>query len=320
MNQCRICHVEGKLESLEVREMMFGTRQPFGYDFCKNCGSLQCREILVDLSPHYPANYYAHSLPEVTWRERLRRPLVTLFNALVLFTPEFAFRLLSSVPIIGFWVETHPLRALRNVKLNKASRIVDVGGGSGLMVRRLRALGFRNLTCVDPYLQFSVERDGVRFIKATLGELTEKFDVVMYHHALEHVVDLDIELQAAQRSLALGGVLVVRMPTLPNSAYDTYGCHWIQIDAPRHIHIPSRQGLKLAAARCRLEVVATGDDSTEFQFWGSEAYAADLPLNESRHRVSWRERRRFTSLARAANARGRGDQAWFILHSMDMAS
>ncbi len=299
--------------------MMFGSREVFEYEFCNDCGSLQLGEIPEDLSKHYPAGYYAHALPEADWRERLKRPLAALRIALVLFTPEVFFRLLCSLPIVGFFMETHPLRALRSVTLDRRSRIVDVGGGRGVMLRGLRALGFRNLTCVDPYLRFSGQRDGIRFISCTLGDLTETFDVVMYHHALEHVVDLEAELKAARRSLAPGGAVIIRMPTLPNSAYDTYGGNWIQIDAPRHIHILSREGMKVAAQRCRLEVVATGDDSTEFQFWGSQEYAADVPYNESRfttggrHKVPWRIRRGLVRRARAANAQGRGDEAWFIL-------
>lgn len=317
--RCRICGAEGKLEPLHVREMMFGTREAFRYHFCENCGSLQLADIPDDLSPYYPDEYEAHVVRRSTWGRRLRRPLAALRIALVLFTPEVFFRLLCSLPIVGFFMETHPLRALRSVTLGRRSRIVDVGGGKGVMLRGLRALGFRNLTCVDPYLRFSGQRDGIRFMSCTLGDLTESFDVIMYHHALEHVVDLEAELKAARRSLAPGGAVIIRMPTLPNSAYDAYGANWIQIDAPRHIHILSREGMKVAAQRCRLEVVATGDDSTEFQFWGSQEYAADVPLNESRfttggrHKVPWRIRRGLVRRARAANAQGRGDEAWFIL-------
>ena len=115
--------------------------------------------------------------------------------------------------------------------------------GAGPCCAVWAAIGFKNLTCIDPYLEGSTSRDGVRFIKATLAEVSETFDVIMYHHALEHVTDLDAELTVARTRLAQGGFLVIRLPTLPNTAFEAYRNHWVQIDAPRHIHIPSRDGV-----------------------------------------------------------------------------
>ena len=148
--------------------------------------------------------------------------------------------------------------------------------------------------------------------------MRETFDVIMYHHALEHVTDLEAELATARRCVAPAGFLVLRLPTLPNAAFDAYRNHWVQIDAPRHIHIPSRDGLRQVASRCQLALVVSGDDSTEFQFWGSEEYARDVALAESKlaggggHKLPWAERRRQRQRAQSANARGRGDQAWFV--------
>jgi SAM-dependent methyltransferase len=193
-----------------------------------------------------------------------------------------------------------------------------VEGGSGALLRGLAAIGFKNLTCIDLYLEGSTSRDGVRFIKATLAEVSETFDVIMYHYALEHVTDLDAELTMARTLLAQDGFLVVRLPTLPNTAFDAHRNHWVQIDAPRHIHIPSRDGLRKAASRSQLELIASGDDSTAFQFWGSEEYARDVALSESKlarggwGKQPWRERRRLIRRARAANEGGIGDQAWFV--------
>jgi SAM-dependent methyltransferase len=316
---CRVCLAAGRLKRFEVLEMMFGTREAFTYELCNTCGSVQIVDVPIDLSRHYPPDYYAHSTAETGWRQRLKKPLVTLRNALLLRAPEPAFKLLSTMPGVGYRMRTHPFRSLRIVRLQRNSRLVDVGGGSGLLLGALSDLGFGELTCIDPYVSSPKNGGDIRFIRSYLADVKETFDLIMYHHSLEHVVDLDGELAAIRASLTPDGFAVVRMPTLPNVAFDTYGPNWVQLDAPRHIHIPSRKGFSITAGRCGLHLIATGDDSTEFQFWGSEEYARGVALTDSRfvrngtRAFSRRKLRELRKRARAANAEGRGDQAWFIL-------
>jgi SAM-dependent methyltransferase len=306
--------------------MMYGTREVFTYELCNTCGSVEIAEIPSDLSRYYPPDYYAHSIAKTGWRQRLKKPAVTLRNALLLGAPEPAFRLLSTVPGVGYRMRTHPFRSLRITKLHRSSRIVDVGGGSGLLLSALSDLGYRRLTCIDPFVSSPRSGGDIRFIRSCLADVKETFDLIMYHHSLEHVVDLDRELVAIRASLTADGFAVVRMPTLPNVAFDSYGPNWVQLDAPRHIHIPSRKGFSIAAERCGLHLIATGDDSTEFQFWGSEEYARGVALTESRfvrdgrRAFSRTQLRRLRHRARAANVEGRGDQAWFVLRAYENQS
>jgi hypothetical protein len=95
-------------------------------------------------------------------------------------------------------------------------------------------------------------------------------------------------------------------------AWDRYGTAWVQIDAPRHLFVFSREGLPIMARRAGLELEAVRDDSTEVQFLGSELYQAGHPLHEFSRRFGWARRRRLRREARALNALGRGDQAGFV--------
>lgn len=324
MHGCRVCGAPGPLDSLVVREMMFGTREAFVYESCGACASLQIQAVPKDLSPYYPAHYPAHAPASRAGRAQLRRFFGALRDATIFFAPGPLLRLAQSLPGRGDAVRTHPLAPLRGRLRSRKARIADVGGGSGWLLVALRHLGFTDLTCIDPYLRPGVGEAGVRFLAQRIADIDETFDVIMYHHALEHVVDLDAELRAVARHLAAGGAALVRAPLLPNAAFETYGAYWAQIDAPRHIHVPSRSGLEMAAARHRLEIVARGDDSTAFQFWASEGYARGIPLLEQTVSgrptiISRKHLDVFTERARHLNVAGRGDQGWFVFRRISRA-
>jgi SAM-dependent methyltransferase len=238
----------------------------------------------------------------------------------VLRAPAPIYRMLRALPAIGPRTRVHklaPLRARLGRPGARSARIADVGGGAGELLATLRRLGFTDLTCVDPFLPSPGERGGVRFVRARLSEVDARFDVIMYHHSMEHVTDLRAELDAVADALAPGGVALLRLPLLPNVAFERYGADWIQIDAPRHIHVPSREGLARAVARSGLRVLASGDDSTMFQFWGSELYRRGVSWSHGAPRFREyfppRDLREFARLAEEANARGMGDQGWVLL-------
>ncbi len=317
---CRICQEGPAGDRLIVPEAMFGAGEQFPYVRCGRCGSLQLETVPTNLARYYPTDYYAHqvSMPAGP-PARLRRLVMALRNIALVRGGRRSLSLLGILPVLGPATRVHPLAPLRLVRLGRASRIADVGGGSGYVLGGLRDIGFRELTCIDPFIAEEGRREGIRFVRCRLADVTETFDLVMYHHALEHVPDLDAELAAASARLSGEGRLLVRLPVLPNAAFDRFGRHWIQLDAPRHVHVPSRSGLRRAAARHGLRVLASGDDSTAFQFWGSELAARGVPLTRARD-AGFLERtfgsaalRGFARDAAALNRAGRGDQGWLLL-------
>jgi SAM-dependent methyltransferase len=318
---CRICLAKQPNAELVVRERMFGMREEFRYQQCTACGSLQIAKIPADLARYYPPQYYAYnqeSHSPKSLRRRIRRRLGVVRNRALVFGSAKVVTLLNHMPILGVANRVHPLAAFRLLSLSRDARIADVGGGSGQLLRGLRDVGFQNLTCVDPYYTQSGQSENVRFLRRSLIEVPERFDLIMYHHSLEHVPDLNAELSAVRDRLTETGHALVRLPLLPNDAFDRYREFWVQIDAPRHLHVPSRKGLRAAAQRNGLRVVAEADDSTSFQWWGSELYSRDIALSEvdalpPRDLFSRAHLTRFSRLADDCNRQGRGDQGWFIL-------
>jgi predicted SAM-dependent methyltransferase len=166
---------------------------------------------------------------------------------------------------------------------NNAS-ILDVGAGNGAFLFALRGIGFGRLLGIDPYIDADLHYAGdVQIRKIGLETLKEEgWDLITLHHALEHMVDQIETLHRCAELLGPNGQILVRVPTVSSEAWKRYGSDWVQLDAPRHLVLHSRKSLVLAARQAGLHVERIVDDSTALQFWGSEQYRRDIPLNDLR--------------------------------------
>jgi len=315
MRFCKVCgHPTAR--TFQVREMMFGYRDRFEYAECGACKSVQIVEDLPSgaLSKYYPAEYYSFKAPPAErfikrWlkreRDRHASGQPNLFGA-----------------ILSRAKPNTPLELLHRHGVRPDHRILDVGCGAGGWLRSLAAAGFSKLTGVDPFVEKDIAYpDGVVVTKADISALEGAFDVITFHHALEHVPEPAATLKAAASRLAPGGLCMVRIPTVSSFAWEEYGTDWVQLDPPRHLCIPTREGVSIMAREAGFSIEAVVDDSDEFQFYGSEQYRRDIPLHDPRSYsvapensvFSPEEIRAFRERALALNARSRGDQAAFLL-------
>lgn len=307
---CRICGGGEELTFYEVREMMFGTREPFRYFQCGACGCLQIAEIPEDLSKYYPDGYYAHAASSVA-RSGVRAALRKTRNRYVFFREGLLGRVLSSLSPYPY---PHVHRWLSRNGLTRDSRILDVGCGSGLFLYDLAVQGYRNLLGADPFIAEDIDHDGlVRVVKAPVHAIEGKFDLVMLHHALEHIPDQIGTLREVARLLAPAGECLIRIPVVSSFAWEHYREHWAQVDAPRHLFLHSIESIRLAGERAGLEVAEVQHDSGAFQFVVSELYRRGLPRSAEREVFSRRDVRRLQRRSEELNREGRGDSAVIYL-------
>lgn len=318
MDRCRLCKNRDGNQHLEVREMLHGTREVFRYLRCSRCLALQIEEIPEDLSRFYPSDYYSYQVqrrsPLRDWLKRqaarqvvtgdswLGALLVRVFEA-----PELLTRVARSG--VGF-----------------DARILEVGSGAGKNLLDLRHMGFTNLTGVDPFIPESLSHpEGVRIHKCEARGMVGEYDLILLNDVFEHLPDPVQMLRDCRALLSDEGVLLLRTPIADCAAWDEYGVDWVQLDAPRHLHIHTRQSIEHLCAPVGLEVGDMLWDSTAFQFWGSEQYRRDIPIRDARSYAEDRDAspfsradiRRFTRHAAELNRAGRGDAACFYLHKCD---
>jgi 2-polyprenyl-3-methyl-5-hydroxy-6-metoxy-1,4-benzoquinol methylase len=311
--------------------MMFGTREEFTYFLCKNCGCLQIAEVPSELSKYYPASYYSfqgdtkpprhRSLPFIrSLLERLRAQYAILGKGHKL--AKFASLFVDLPPEIS---PTGPLIVSCCIQTRNA-KILDVGCGDGSgWLNALQALGFTNLFGVDPFIERDIDDNGIQIIKGQVENVVGQFDLITLHHSLEHIPDQFGTLQAVRSRLAQNGHCLIRVPLVSSLVWDMYGTDWVELDAPRHLYLHSRNSLAALASRVGLELIKTTWDSSAFEFYGSEQYRRDLPLvaensywiNPSRSDFTFREMAEFSELASKANREERGGRGCFIFRRVD---
>lgn len=160
---------------------------------------------------------------------------------------------------------------------------MDIGCGSGSLLLALRRSGFKNLTGLDPYIKSDIVfNNGVRVFKKEISNMEDKYDLIMLHHSFEHMPEPLQVFRNISRLLNKNGYVLIRTPVTSSYAWRHYGVNWVQIDAPRHLFLYSLKSIEILSSAVNLKIKEVIFDSTEFQFWGSEQYVKDIPLQDER--------------------------------------
>ena len=295
---------------LDVPEMMFGLREHFKYARCVYCSSLWCIDPPEDPSRFYDHRYYSMSVTNEPRRAIVARLRAKAYLAL---PPTIARRLAGRR---GFpdWVGW-----FAGLNLRPSSRIADVGSGNGNLLRLLSAFSFQELWGFDPFIPGDRDDGGIHLRATSLDHVPDTFDLVMFNHSLEHVADPVEVLAQARERLRPGGSILARVPIAGSWADREYGVHWVGLDAPRHLAIPSVRGIQVAAERSGLSIRRVFYDSWSLQFWGSQQYRRGIRLRDPRsvfeggNAFSAAELAAFDTRAQELNKRGEGDLAGFVL-------
>ena len=284
-----------------VKEMMFGTGVPFDYMECTECGTISLVDPPADMQPYYADDYYSYYglVSSPLWKNVLKKIRLSLY---------FHFNI--NPPLYGEWLK------LSNARKNH--KIADIGCGNGQLLYEMYACGYQQLEGYDPFIEKDLEiNDSLKLYKKDIFEIPSNadFDLIMMHHAFEHMAKPKEIVQKAYELLKPGGLLLIRIPVADAQVWEEYGVHWVQLDAPRHFFIHTKKSMAIMAEEAGFETEKIVFDSTGFQFWGSELYKAGISLQDGK------DLRMFTSeqidvwenRANELNHQQKGDQACFYL-------
>jgi SAM-dependent methyltransferase len=318
ISTCIVCGSSGAHQRFDAKEMMFGTGEPFSYGECSSCGTLQLLNPPADMGRFYPSDgYYSMNDVDQPLPSRSRRTVQQMRTRLALRAPWLPPERWSygKVPSWARWF--HGL----GVRIH--SSILDVGSGTGALLQQMARQGFRSLHGVDPFIPRTISyASGVIVHRSTLSEIAGQYDLVTFHHSLEHMRDSHQALADARRLLRPGGHVVVRIPIADSWAFRHYGARWTGLDPPRHLFVYTRKAVKTLSDAAGLQVSQVWCDSNEEQFWASEQYCADVPLyggeelstNGGQHSLfDGSQIVRYREMATRLNRNDEGDQAVFIL-------
>ena len=189
-------------------------------------------------------------------------------------TPSLLRRLLNGLEYRLFFEPQYRAQVrcvARNIHAPRGTqpRLLDIGCGRGLRLLSFRAQGFQ---CVgmdfQPEVVAQVEKNlGIPAVCCDMQGLCghfgeESFDVITAFFLIEHVPDVLEVLTTCRRLLKPGGWLVGAVPFLDSVQGSILRSRWINVtEAPRHLSLPTREGMRRVCARAGYDAVVIRPDS-----------------------------------------------------------
>ena len=314
---CKVCNNTKDNILFEVTEMYLGLRENFLYQKCADCGLMQLVNIPGDLSKYYPPDKYYSFKSDVN--KKVKPELLRKIKAeyLLYNKNKISGKLLS----LGYKIPEY-YQWLKKTNVHFEDAILDVGCGNGGLLTSLNKIGFTNLTGIDPFNENDLDYGDIKIYKKTIFETEGKYDLIMLHHAFEHMDEPEKVIKRLYGLLKNGKYLLIRTPVMGSYAWNTYNTNWMSLDAPRHLIIHSVKSMKFLCERSGFRLDDIVFDSTEDSLIGSEQYQKNIPLidydsylkNRKSKLFSEKQIEQFKIIVKEKNKKGEGDQAAFYLY------
>ncbi len=226
----------------DVRDYEYRTvSNAFEYVCCRDCDLiyLSPRPRGEDLGRTYPEDYeqYAEGVEEPSLKravQAVRRRMIVL--------PRMQ-------------------RVLRNVRVDRPIRVLDIGCGNG---HNLAAIGSLLPECelhgvdIGDRQAEHLRRLGIEFHGGAIESLDlprDHFDLVILNHVIEHFFDPVAVMRKVASLLAPEGVLYLETHVAGCIEERIFGRYWIGYDAPRHLTVFSPRTLRKLAETAGLRVM-----------------------------------------------------------------
>lgn len=250
MTTCSICHNKENNKVFLAKEMLQGTRDTFDYIECNSCQCVQLVKPPADMSGYYNNASYGSFEKQST---SLVKGLIRRARN------KYAIRDKGG-PLAKLLFICHPIPIDFRIVGQYAqpeSSILDVGCGWGNYVNDLREIGFKYAEGVDPFIEKDIQHDsGARVRKLFVEEVQKKYDVVLSHHSLEHMLDPLASLLGMKSCIKDDGVLILTVP-VAEELYRMFKENCYLIQAPQHFFLFSLRSIGILVEQAGLKIEKT---------------------------------------------------------------
>jgi SAM-dependent methyltransferase len=139
-------------------------------------------------------------------------------------------------------------------------RLLDVGCATGEFLARARELGWDayGIDLSKSAVQYAREHWHLAVSRNELRDapfLDGSFDAITLWNVFEHLFDPIESVEAMDRLLVPGGIVVMTVPNLDSIDHGLFGRWWSGYDVPRHLHVFSLPALHAVFAKRGFEMV-----------------------------------------------------------------
>lgn len=241
--RCHFCH--GAMASVySIHDRWHGYSGEFLVALCGSCRSSSIQTVPGDVADYYPPEYYSYIRSGEVPSPARTRAQIWLFSH-----PSFrrwGYRLVAR--------RVNYDALMYGVDSGRDSSVLDIGCGSGEVLDKYRAYGWNTVGVdIDSAAVEAASSRGHMASLSTAEELSSidgSFDVVRLSHVIEHVPGPLAALRQATERVRPGGHLLVELPNISGVISRAFGQFYWQLDAPRHLYIPSPAVMVAMLERC----------------------------------------------------------------------
>ncbi|MEE3329279.1 MAG: class I SAM-dependent methyltransferase [Myxococcota bacterium] len=163
------------------------------------------------------------------------------------------------------------------------NRLLDVGCGSGLLLARMRSMGW-DIAGVEPDAsgaQAARQRlPGAEIFSDIADAPAAAFDAIVSSHVVEHLADPQVTLSGCLRALKPGGRIVISTPNPTSAGAARFGSSWLHWDPPRHLQLFGSSNLAALLERVGFSDVRTETSagSAHFAYYASSVIERDAVM------------------------------------------
>lgn len=139
---------------------------------------------------------------------------------------------------------------------SQKGRILDIGAGVGDFLSVAKKEGWETIG-IEPSEKAKTiaKTKGVSFVENLLELESNSFDVITMWHVLEHVPDLEKQIQELKRLVKPTGIIIIAVPNFKSFDAKHYDKYWAAYDVPIHLWHFSKTAIQKLFARQNLELI-----------------------------------------------------------------
>lgn len=139
------------------------------------------------------------------------------------------------------WVRSYTLKKKISLlrELTNGKQLLDIGAGTGHFLTKAKQSGYSvlGLEPDEDARKVALSENGIELKDLNLlHELNKSFDIISMWHVLEHVYNLQTDLDKIVSLVNQDGVLIIAVPNYTSFDAQYYKEFWAAYDVPRHLY------------------------------------------------------------------------------------
>jgi 2-polyprenyl-3-methyl-5-hydroxy-6-metoxy-1,4-benzoquinol methylase len=139
------------------------------------------------------------------------------------------------------WVRSYTLKKKISLlkELSSGKKLLDIGAGTGHFLAKAKESGYSvlGLEPDEDARKVALSENGIELKDLSLLHgLEESFDIISMWHVLEHVYNLQTDLDKIVSLVNRKGVLIIAVPNYTSFDAQYYKEFWAAYDVPRHLY------------------------------------------------------------------------------------